>query len=497
MSLTPTEFRTRSVDHKTIWILGLLMVGVILFSVLFLSGQSLRLDEAQSLWQSSHSPAGVLKVVASDVHVPLHHLLLHMWQKWFGNDVSLARDFSLVFFVLTIPAVYLLGNLSFSRSVALFATIMVAVSPFLNWYGSEIRMYSLLTLLTVLNQYFFVLIFKKRPIRPATWLGYALTAILGTFTHYFFSLILMVQVLFFLTHRRLFSPDAFKKLILIALVLLAFLGPWLNYVVSLRALGNSQPNLSPPTTINLFNSFSQFVFGFQDDHVNTLIVSLWPLSVLLAFLALRKRSTIAPDARYFLLAAIVPVVVAFCVSVLLMPLFVTRYLIVTVPSLYLFLGWVISTYPRPLRNPIKAIIISVMCLMLIQQAWSASTPVKENFREATAYLNVNAGPRDVIAVSAPFTIYPVVYYYKGSAQVTTLPIWNRFDVGSIPPFDPKTLPAQVDALKGDHQNLWLLLSYDQGYQEELRLYFDGHYKRIAEFDFSPGLTLYQYKLRYP
>ena len=497
MSLTPNEFHTRALDHKTIWVLGLLMIGVVLFSVFFLSGQSLRLDEAQSLWQTSHTPAGILKVVASDVHVPLHHFLLHFWEKWFGNDVPLARDLSLIFFVLTIPAVYLLGNLSYSRSVALFAAIMVAVSPFLNWYGSEIRMYSLLTFLTVANQYFFVLLFKQQPVRRATWWGYGITAFLGTFTHYFFALVLLVEALFYLTHRNIFSTGTFKKLVVVAAVILLFMTPWLYYVHSLRALGNSQPNLSPPTSVNLFNSFSQFIFGFQDDYINTLIVSLWPLSVLLAFLALRQRSFMQADTRYFFMSAIIPVVVAFCISVLFVPLFVTRYLIVTVPSLYLFLGWVISSYPKAVRNAAKTLVILGMCAMLAQQAWSAATPVKENYEQATQYLNANAGPRDVIAVSAPFTIYPVIYYYHGPAQVYTLPIWDRFVVGSIPSFDPNTLPAQVEQIKGDHQNLWLLLSYDQGYQDDLRLYFDTHYQRVAEFDFSPGLSLYEYKLRYP
>ncbi len=497
MSLLPTEFKTRSIDHKTIFILGILMAGVLLFSVLFLSHQSLRLDEAQSLWQSSHTLGGILKVVASDVHVPFYHILLHFWQSIFGNDVALARDFSLIFFVLTIPAVYLLGNLSFSRSVALFASIMVAVSPFLNWYGSEIRMYSLLTLITVLNQYFFILLFKKSPVQRRTWWGYGITAVLGTFTHYFFVLVLIVEAFFFLTHRRIFPPGTFKKLLIVGAVAFLLMTPWLWYVMELRSLGNSQPNLSPPGTVNLFNSFSQFVFGFQNEHINTVIVSLWPLSVLLAFLALRRQNTISPDARYFLMAAVIPIIVAFIVSIFLLPLFVSRYLILTIPSLYLFLGWVISTYPRPLRNPLKFVLIAAMSVMLIQQAVSAATPVKENFREATEYLNVNTDSRDVIVLSAPFTIYPVIYYYKGPAQITTLPIWDRFAFGSIPAFDPETLPASVEQIKKGHQNLWLLLSYDQGYQEELRLYFDTHFQRLGEFEFSPGLTLYKYQLRYP
>lgn len=497
MALYPPEFRTRHLDRRAVLILTGLMLGVILFSVFFLANQSLRLDEAQSLWQSSHTPAGILKVVASDVHVPLHHFMLHYWQIWFGHDVPLDRDLSLIFFVLTIPAVYMLANLSFSRSVAIFVAIMVAASPFLNWYGSEIRMYSLLTFLTVLNQYFFILLFKKRPVTAGTWWGYGLTAFFGSFTHYFFALVLFVELLFFLLNRRLFPPDMIKKLIIIGIIIALFMGPWLYYVFSLKALGNSEPNLMPPTTVNFFNSYSQFVFGFQDDQINTILVSLWPLSVLLAFLALKRSRKFSPDAAFFLMAAVVPVLVAFLVSVYVLPLFVSRYLILAVPSLYLFLGWVISGYPRPIRNITQFILIAAMCVLLAQEAFSSYTPVKEDYREATDYLNENATAQDVIVLSAPFTIYPVLYYYTGPAEVTTLPIWNRYQAGAIPAFDPNTLPSQVNQIKGDHEDLWLLLSYDQGYQKDIQLYFDSHFQRLGEFDFSPGVSLYEYKLRYP
>jgi mannosyltransferase len=496
MSLRPTEFKTRAPDQNTLIVLALLMAGVIIFSLIVLSNQSLRLDEAQSLWQTSHSPMVILQLVAGDVHVPLHHLLLHFWEKILGNSVALARDLSLIFFVATIPAVYLLGNLSFSRSTALFAAIMVAISPFLNWYGSEIRMYSLLTFITVLNQYFFILLYKKRPIIAGTWWGYGLTAFLGIFTHYFFGLVLLSEIVFYFFNRKLFTKNSFQRLIIIGFLLMMVLGPWLYYVYSLKQLGNSQPQLAKPTTVNLFNTFSQFLFGFQDDHVNSIIISLWPLSVLLAFLALRKKILILPDAYFFLLSALLPILVAFIISLSIRPLFLTRYLILTVPSLYIFLGWVISTYPKQLQKTIKAILIIGMLIMSFQQIVSAYTPVKENYREATIYLNYNVDPQDVIVVSAPFTIYPVEYYYRGSASITTLPIWDRFTSGGIPAFDPGALAQQVDIIKGTHARLWLLLSYDQGYENQIYQYFETHFQRISQHQFSPGLSLYEYKLRY-
>ena len=99
-------------------------------------------------------------------------------------------------------------------------------------------------------------------------------------------------------------------------------------------------------------------------------------------------------------------------------------------------------------------------------------------------------------VSAPFTIYPVEYYYQGPATIQTLPLWDRYTTGPIPPFDEAKLPNDIATIKGDHQTLWLVLSYDQGYEEKIRLYFDTHFERIDTKNFSQDLTIYAYKLRY-
>ncbi|MBX4189852.1 glycosyltransferase family 39 protein [Candidatus Parcubacteria bacterium] len=496
MSLKPSQFYLRTVDRHTVFILAMLMVGVTLFSIFVLSHQSLRLDEAQSLWQSSHSLSGILRLVGGDVHVPLHHFILHFWEKLTGNSVATTRDLSLVFFILTIPMVYMLGNLTFSRSVALFSAILFAFSPFLNWYGSEIRMYSLLVFLTVLNQFFFVLMYKKRPVSSGIWIGYGLSAVLGIYTHYFFGFILVTQAIFYFIYSGLFPRGTLRNLIMVAFVIVVALAPWLYYVYHLQALANSQPHLDPPTTINLFNTFSQFIFGFQNDHINTLIISLWPISVLLAFLTLKKESLVLPDVTYFLMTALVPTAAAFVISVLWRPLFLSRYLIVAVPSLYLFISWVISQYPRVIAKMFKIGLVVVMGVMLIQQGFSAYTPVKENFKEATDYLNENAQPQDIVAISAPFTIYPIEYYYRGPAAVTTIPDWDRFDPGAIPAFSLSDLEAEINNMKDHHDRIWVLLSYDQGYQSDVEDYFDNHFKRLEQLEFSPGLSLSLYQLRY-
>jgi mannosyltransferase len=64
------------------------MIGVVLIDYFFLMHQSLRLDESQSLWQSSHTIRGLLRAVAIDVHVPLYHLILHFWIFFFGDSIT-------------------------------------------------------------------------------------------------------------------------------------------------------------------------------------------------------------------------------------------------------------------------------------------------------------------------------------------------------------------------------------------------------------------------
>lgn len=485
---------------------GMILVGlcllVVLLSVFVFSNQSLRLDEAQSLWQTSHSPLAMFSIVAQDVHVPFYHIILHYWQYFLGNDVRIARMLSLIFFLLIIPAIYFLGKLAYSRSVGLYAAVLVAVSPFLNWYGNEIRMYSLFTLLTILNQYFFIRIIKDKrvgafeDVSGMIWLGYIATAVLGMFTHYFFLFALITQAAFFLSYRDLFPRISFRSFVMVAILLIVLLTPWAYYVYLLGSASNTQPLLEQPSSVDVFNTFSEFVFGFQNDHINTIILSLWPLLVLLIFMSLRRNQKVEPVTIFLFFSLLAPIVLAYAISVGVKAIYLTRYLILAVPSLYLLISWIFSMYPQRLSRTIKIGLFVAMIMGMTIEIVSASTPVKEDYRDASAYISQKASAEDIIVLSAPFTIYPFEYYYKGPAAVETLPIWNRDVVGAIPAYSSSTLPQQVSTLKDAHQNLWLLLSYDQGYENNIRIYFDTHYQRIDAKTFSPGMTLYGYKLRY-
>lgn len=493
-----TEHAPRKFSIRAIIALILLMIVAALLGLFVFSQTSMRLDEAQSLFQVSRPVPGLLNLVGQDVHVPGYHLLLHYWLVLFGNmgdRIVIARYMSLVFFIALIPAIYILVRQVFDRRVAMFAAILVSISPFLQWYGSEARMYAMLALITVLHQIVFIKLYRKG--YAVHWVWFVVTAILGLYTHYFFTFVLLTEALFYFMYRKKFLPGSFIKFVISAILAISALAPWLVYVRSLGLASNTQPYLPVPSSGDLFNTYAQFIFGFQGDYLNTVIIATWPIIVLFAFWALRKNRRITPELMFFVLAAILPVVGAFVISILIKPFFLSRYLVVSLPALFILIAWFISIYPPIVRRIVQSGLLALTIILLCVEILNPNTPVKEDYKQAVAYLDKNATSRDAIVATAPFTIYPIEYYYNdGPAKLTTQPIWDRFEQGSVPAFDESKLEKETKDNVAAYQYAWLVLSYDQGYNDKILKYYDTHYQRVTTEQFSPGLVVYQYKLSY-
>ncbi|MDB5187547.1 MAG: Membrane protein-like protein [Candidatus Kaiserbacteria bacterium] len=482
--------------YRTYFLTLGLMTGVCIISYFLFLGQSIRLDEAQTLWQTGRYPGGILYVVAQDVHVPLYHMMIYFWQLIFGVNIEFVRLFSLLFFVLTIPLVIRLGDEVYeSRLISGTGAAIFALSPFMIWYGNEARMYSLLVFLTVLNQYLFVRIRKTG--QTQYWIAYGITAILGAYTHYYFGLVLITQGMFYLFHRSDFPERSFRKFVIAAAAVLLSLAPWLLYVRYLGKISNSEPLLHAPGLIDIFNTYVQFIFGIQSVPINTFIVALWPIVMLVWLFAIKKYAgSETIDNRYLLTSIVIPVGVGFVVSIFVRPIFEARYLIFVLPACALLLSALINSAEGIARSILTTILFVSLIVSILVVSLNPNTPTKENYATVATYLDTYANPQDVIIVSAPFTIYPIEYYYQGPVSISTLPLWNQHVTGPIPPFNPDTFPNEVKTVTGSHQRAWLLLSYDQGYEKTIRDYFDNHYRRLELITISPGMTLALYQLRY-
>jgi len=136
--------------------------------VLLLNTKGLWLDEALSVWVSSHRVAEMLPWIARvDHHPPLYYLLLHYWIALKGDAASDVRLLSVIFGAGTIPLIYLIGKRMSGVLMGLVAAAFLAFSPFNIRYAQETRMYTLLTFNAAVAIYALVrLLTDERAVRP-------------------------------------------------------------------------------------------------------------------------------------------------------------------------------------------------------------------------------------------------------------------------------------------------------------------------------------------
>lgn len=469
--------------------------GVSLWSIF---SQSIRLDEAQSIWMFSKPVPTIISLTSADVHVPLYGLLLHFWMQIFGNSIIAARSLSFIFFLLTLPVLYQFVKEASDKRIALFTLALFTLSPFIMWYTSEARMYTLFTLVTSLNHLFFLRMIKSDALEGK--LGYFVSLVLGFYTHYFFGFLAATQLLYaagvwYYRRKRKLAVRFVKRTIVILLTASLFFLPWIYLLVSTGSAQNSQPLIPPPTSYNILQTFVNFLFGFQTQGIQSVLVSLWPLSVMTLFFVFTKRNrTSVAGLEYIALASFLPIVLVFVIS-FFRPIFLSRYLIVVTPTLFFIIAWMLLQYSKKMTTFFVTTVLVVMMSLMFYQTTSAATPVRENYQGVTDYLEQQATPRDIIAVTAPFTLYPIEYSYNGVTKLTTIPEWSRYGAGAIPPYSEQELDQRMKKYEKQYQRIFVVYSYDQGYEEKVMKYFDG-YTRLDRQIFSPNLELRVYKLKY-
>ncbi|MGB7412705.1 MAG: glycosyltransferase family 39 protein [Thermosynechococcaceae cyanobacterium] len=154
-------------------------------------------------WQPTSCAAIAEAIRTQSTHPPLFFCWLHQWLGWVDRfDLSLAwkvRSLPAFLGILAIPAVYRLNRLAFSPSAGLAAALMMAVSPFAVYLSQEARHYTLPMLLLTLSLVGLVLMLQdlceRQVVSPGIWVGWVILNGLGFYTHYFYALAVMAQIL--------------------------------------------------------------------------------------------------------------------------------------------------------------------------------------------------------------------------------------------------------------------------------------------------------------
>ncbi|TSC90760.1 MAG: Uncharacterized protein G01um10142_251 [Parcubacteria group bacterium Gr01-1014_2] len=480
----------------------IIIIGIGAFLRLYLIGsESLRLDETQSIWQASHTTEFIHFYMLKNVHLPLHNTFLHFWIALFGFGEASVRTSSAIFGILSLPALYLLSREFLKRKWALVATAIGTISPIWVWYSREVRMYTLLILVTTLSYYFFLRILRTNKLKY--YVFYTLVSLVGIYTHYFFLLVLLTQAVFFLStwkvdwNSRLTIPKRkiLYNFLTAAVILLIAFSPWLYELIRIHGSGTLAPELGKPTSFNIILSFFEFTFGYQPDSVTAALIAFWPLIVLIGFIFLAKRNPINPNVYLMVIGIILPVFLTFMVSILYKPVYLTRYLIIITPLYYVFIAWLLAKSKGLSQKVLMTILVVSLGAGLVNQSASPDIVVKEDYREATNYLSEKTNPRDIVALAPPYMIYPLQYYYRGLAQITSVPIWDKRK-GAIPDITPERLAEDTQTIKGGHQRIFLFIADNLKGGLEAKEYLDNKFTKLEKIQFSETLWLNVYQAEY-
>lgn len=452
--------------------LGITVLGGILRGW-SLGEKSFWIDELISLChaESIHNVASFLTPSCGNAHPPLFFLLLKGWAA-FGDGEFYLRFLSVIFGIAVIPAVFLLGRELLGERTATIAAFFVAVSPFHLLYDREVRMYSLLTFLTVLSVYFFLK--AVRTGRSSYWVAYTIVSAMNVYVHYHAFLVILFEWVFYFAgyakYRTLWVKAALSQVI-IAACFVWWLPGFLFQIRTPALFALDAPDKFPVAVAGWLVKPLYILYSFSLGQ--TLLP--WNIvaiagAVVFAGIALLGIRTLTEhrDALIFVgLYLCVPVVVGMMVS-LSMP----RYYVFLAPVYSLVLAQGILHFSRPW---VRA---GVLMAAIIPMAVSTTNYFQNRefhilaqvdpWREVAAYIREDAQPDDyLVAIGSS---RPLGYYLSGFAGFSK-PICGADFEGCMKDMD-----------RGNGRRLWVVGADPalRGETEHARRWFDEHYVRLDD-----------------
>lgn len=292
--------------------------------------ESLWRDEAFTYFMSILPFHEILSKTAQDFNPPFYYLFMHVWIGIMGGSEISLRTPSLLAFALALyfSDLFFKEVLHFSVRERWMSFILLLLTPCTLYFAFEARMYSLLACLSVISTYS---LFSKKPTL------FAITTLLGLYTHYFFSLVFLIQGFMLLRHTeyRLLMKSY-------ALSTIAFL-PWVFFVIP-KVLSSSSSFWIPKMNLkqfilvpfSLLTGYDTF-WNYYDKYslaFGWLIIGLFTILLLVPH---RKKESVPGLRKYLLVWGLgIPTIVALISFV--KPVYVVRYVLFSTYGLvFLFL----------------------------------------------------------------------------------------------------------------------------------------------------------------
>jgi uncharacterized membrane protein len=378
------------------------------------------LDEAISIHQAHLSLHDLFSnLYYGDRHPPLHHLVLWLTVRAFGDSEFAVRLPSVIAGTLVIPSIYALGRELYDRRTGLTAAAFATVSPLLVWYSQEVRMYAFVTLFGLLALWTQLRVIRRPSM--VNWAAYILATAGLLWSHYTGLLLIIVQQAIFVVVlvQRKRSGEVVKPLVIgfaySAAVLVMQLVPLVVFAHNQfqstgGAAGSPSGTYDALSFYAVVSNMAWALWGYQPNATTELLAATWPLLMLLSLLLLGRggsRQTIILAA-----AAITPLVLLLFVSLYDRELFEVRYFLLIVPLLLLLIARLVTGWIRKpsMRLVASGVVMVTLVAGLVNQQLNHGNPRLFDFRGAIDKIKADAGP-NALVVYEPRDMRFVLEYY--------------------------------------------------------------------------------------
>ncbi len=458
-------------------VVGATVLAAVL-SFLLIGHKSLWLDEGSSLYFAQDWSHMWRELLGSESNMWLYYILLHFWMR-LGDSEAVLRSLSAVFAIATVPVGYGLARRLFGTRAAAIAAFLLAVNPFLIRYAQEARGYSMLAFFVTLSSYCFIVALDTNA-SWRWWIAHGLCTGAAIATHYFGVQVALTQLLVLVAvhHRRLpwkgiLTSAAFTVPLLLALVLLHRHEP-------ARIAWIATPGLSDVLRLARLAAGSRpllLVYG---------VLCIWAL---ILHRPSRAAEPLSPGLYPYLYAAawlVLPTVMTFAFSRLVKPLFVDRYLIVSVPALVLLGAAGLAQLPRRwMRLPVLVLMLYLSSRTL---HWWYLQAEREDWREVATFMQSESEAGDG-AVCYHFGTERPLGYYLSRQQSTgyTPPVLGLACEPAPPTWSANELNTELLAqLPATYRRVWLVLHHDllikdPPHRTIILEMLDSNYERVAEY----------------
>lgn len=434
-------------DRSWKWAVLITVIGLVL-RLYQLGTESLWIDEGFSIQYARDFDFSRIQDVR-----PLYFAFLHFWM-YLGHSEFFLRLPAALFGACAVPVMYLFGKRIVSERAGLAASALLAVSPFQIDHSQEIRMYSLVTLLTLLAMYQFCLFLLRRKTKHLAWYILLTMLDIATFPSTVFLLVVQNMAAFVYLKRREFCWWSGAQLATCVVC-----APMLIHTLrSARGLSPElQGSLSMLGIVELMGRFTLFSNGLPGS-LSWFLFFTYTFAVLglivFGLLQAKKLRGEQLDRHIFLvLWLLIPLTLTAEAVRLTGAQWLSRYLIYVSPAFYLLLGSAVDLLPRRTLKFIGMAAILLYPMVKLDFYYTQTT--RPQWREAVRYVERNAKSEDVIALYRPGNGDVFRYYYHGNMPWCEIG-WPKLQKKR--PWTERRAVKVIGEIPTRHDRVWLLMS---------------------------------------